>query len=580
MIKASLVVLLGLLASGVLRRRSAATRHWVLAWALACTAVLPALEFVVPSWDAPYSLAWMVPSATESRLVFGDDPGGVQRANQPGRPGASSTAASEWHLPLVQRIWLGGSAVSLLLLAVGLGRLRRIASRATPVHDGPWARALEDVADARRRLPVRLVTGLHPAMLFTWGLWRPTIVLPASAPTWPAERIRAVLRHELAHVRRRDWAVHVFASVLRSVHWFNPLVWMACRQLRLASEQACDDAVLDGGMAAPDYAAHLLDVAQLFRRTGRPGLLPAVNVVRPSGFERRVAAMLTTGVDRSPRSGLIGLAAVSVLVLLTIPLAGLTAAPSPPSPETVVAGGALMPPVSGPAAEPQSDARAQTAISGTVKDPAGRTMPDVVVEVTPISAPGGPKPQVRTGPDGRFEIKGLPPGEYDVASARPGFKRNLIRVALKPNAPVALTIALQIGSLSETISVQGDRKATVGASKPAPLRATPSETARTGADPCDTSPVGGCLTPPRKLVDVKPVYPQALAARGLSANVVVKAILGVDGRLKDLEPEAGPDKQFVDAVLEAVRQWEFTPVRLNGAPQECQVTVTVRFSVQ
>ena len=46
------------------------------------------------------------------------------------------------------------------------------------------------------------------------------------------ERIRVVLSHELAHVRRNDWAVHIAADVVRRLYWFQPLMWIACRQLR------------------------------------------------------------------------------------------------------------------------------------------------------------------------------------------------------------------------------------------------------------------------------------------------------------------------------------------------------------
>ena len=579
MIKATIVVLMGLAASGVLRRRSAATRHWVLSWALACAAAVPVLEYVAPSWNAPSSLAWLASPVSESRLVFGDDSGTDPASSRSMGPGPATPAPSPWRPSRSGWIWLGGIALNVLMLAVGLVRLNRMVSRAAPVRQGPWANALVEAAGGRRSPPVRLLTGPHTALLFTWGLFRPAVVLPATAATWPVGRIRAVLSHELAHVRRRDWAVQLLAELFRCVYWFNPLVWIACRRLRLASEQACDDAVLNAGMGAPEYASHLLDVARLFRNARRPSLLPALTIAGTSGFERRVAAMLGTGVNRSPMTRPFGLATALVLVCLTLPVAGLTVAPSPGAPATPVAVVEAATDRVAPDAARQVSGPAQTALTGTIKDPAGKTMPDVVVEVTPVTAPGGPKPQIRTAPDGRFEFKGLPPGEYEVASARPGFKRNLIRVALKPNAPVELNIGMQIGTLTETVDVLGVRDTATAAATPAPSRPSPPPSVKNEPDPCDTSAVGGCLTPPRKLRHVSPAYPPQLAASGAAATVVVKAVLGVDGRLGRFEPEAGPDQAFVSAVLDAVRQWEFTPVRLNGVPQECQVTVTVRFSV-
>ena len=128
------------------------------------------------------------------------------------------------------------------MLAIALARLAWLASHARPVVDGVWTELATEAAAAYGiRRPVRLLQSEHPAMLATWGLFRPRIILPASAGEWPVDRVRVVLYHELAHVRRGDWAVQLGAELVRTVHWFNPLIWIACRRLRQESEQACDD---------------------------------------------------------------------------------------------------------------------------------------------------------------------------------------------------------------------------------------------------------------------------------------------------------------------------------------------------
>jgi TonB family protein len=134
-------------------------------------------------------------------------------------------------------------------------------------------------------------------------------------------------------------------------------------------------------------------------------------------------------------------------------------------------------------------------------------------------------------------------------------------------------VVLQIGSLRETITVAPGPAANPVSG--AAARRVADETPR--PDPCDNSPSGGCVTPPRKLVDARPVYPPALAAKQAAADVIVNATLRTDGLLGDFRPEAGTDPAFVEAALGAIRQWRFTPVKLNGVPQECQVTVTVKF---
>jgi beta-lactamase regulating signal transducer with metallopeptidase domain len=91
------------------------------------------------------------------------------------------------------------------------------------------------------------------------------------------------------------------AELVRSVYWFNPLLWIACGRLRQESEYACDDAVLNLGVEGTEYATHLLDVARTFRRHGRTlSGSPALAIARPSTLEKRVRAMLNNRLNRSP----------------------------------------------------------------------------------------------------------------------------------------------------------------------------------------------------------------------------------------------------------------------------------------
>src|SRR5262249_30863003 len=88
-------------------------------------------------------------------------------------------------------------------------------------------------------------------------------------------------------------------QALRIACWFNPLVWIVCRHLRLESECACDDCVLSKEIKAHEYAEHLLDLARLLNRSGQ-AWSAALTMARPSTIERRFSAMLNPALNRYP----------------------------------------------------------------------------------------------------------------------------------------------------------------------------------------------------------------------------------------------------------------------------------------
>jgi hypothetical protein len=173
---------------------------------------------------------------------------------------------------------------------------------------------------------VTLLRGDREAVPMTWGVLSPVVWLPPASDEWPSALRRAVLSHELAHVRRRDAATQWLANAVVAVHWFNPLVWVAVRALRAERERACDDAVLSLGVEADDYASQLLDMVRTLGGSGGPA--PAMAMARRSQFEGRLLAILDHAVSRAP-VGSARLAALSAmagaLVLVLGGMRGITA---------------------------------------------------------------------------------------------------------------------------------------------------------------------------------------------------------------------------------------------------------------
>jgi len=316
-IQTTAILLIAVLALPLLRRRSAALRHWVLSSALLFSAVTPAFNLLMPSWSLPAAVAKnAVITPIRERISTMTLPAIDLLANAGVPSGEPSNTRSE--TPVTARqlaggVWLAGALIGLAVLATGLWRLWRLASNSRAMG-GMWNEQTERISEEYAlRWPVQLLQSRNPSVLVTWGVTRPKVILPEGAALWPDDVANIVLRHELAHIRRRDWVAQMIAQWIRIIYWFNPLAWIVCRRLRLEAELACDDAVLVRNINGHEYASHLLGLARSLNTTDR-AWSAVLTMARPSTLERRFAAMLNPDVNRNP------LTRSAVLVTLLIGL--------------------------------------------------------------------------------------------------------------------------------------------------------------------------------------------------------------------------------------------------------------------
>jgi len=533
-VKTSLILALGMLAALALRRRSAAVRHWMLAAALICASTAPIVGRLTPSWTLPAPSAPVAARGPDVDVSF-------TALAPPGAPiePAPRIPASWLVRDLMERaivpIWLCGAALNLLVLVIGMSRLPRLRSPHAPLENPAITESLQRVASTFGvRRPIELVCSSRPAVIVTWGALRPKVVLPADVHGWPRERLDVVLAHEVAHIARGDWLVQTVAEVCKAMYWFNPLFWIACARLRYESERACDDAVMAIGVTSHAYATELLELARSFGRQPRAWLPAPAMAARPSNLERRVRAMLNARLNRGPITRAGRWMSALGLFLITLPIA------------TFAQGGFVT-------------------FSGTVVDPQDRPLPAATITVS--DAQRDVKHETKTDRNGRFELVGLPAGDYTVEAKLLGF-RNLTDTFTVNGQSLDRTLKMQVGELQETITVTSDDGSVTGsrqsgnayAKRPNPVCA-----------PAATEGVGGNIRPPHKVKDVRPGYP------GVSGNVELAATIGTDGTVVDVQvvkadrPELGP------AAIDAVRQWEFDSTLLNCVPIEVQMNVSVAF---
>jgi beta-lactamase regulating signal transducer with metallopeptidase domain/HEAT repeat protein len=351
----ALLAPLGWLILRLLPRSSAVLRYglwWAaLGAALLCplaAAVLDGLGLAVFSRPVVSSPPWLYPASARTEGANGLEPVGstgaagglaqrprpydvtAQPAPREKRNGAP-IAEDRSPLPMKSKA-LEWSTVLFLLWASGvlvlLGRLLRaeravaqVRRQAVPVETGPLRSLLEELAGpmGRRRRPILArVPGL--AAPVTIGVWQPCLLLPEeprragteAPPLQESDSQRAILIHELAHVRRHDYLANLLQRLIEALLWFHPLVWLVSRQLRIEREHVCDDWVLTRTGAATSYAKCLTVLAEAAHASSPlPASVGALHYT--SNLERRITMILN---DQRPLAARLSVRAALLLAAL------------------------------------------------------------------------------------------------------------------------------------------------------------------------------------------------------------------------------------------------------------------------
>jgi beta-lactamase regulating signal transducer with metallopeptidase domain len=307
--KATLVLLLAAAVSALLWRASAAVRHLVWCVAVIGVLALPVFSVVLPAWELPLLPSRAVAAST-AQVMMVEQPRAHAEVDDKALPAEpmpvvhASAGVDAWLPRAAAGLVAAGVVAGLLWLALGFWGVARMGRRAQVVHDPEWLRSAHEAAEQLQlRRPVLLLRDRGAVMPATGGLLWPAVVLPANADEWADDRRRAVLAHELAHVKRFDTLTQALAQVACALFWWHPAVWYAARRLRVERERACDDLVLRTGTRASDYASHLLEIARAHRSPwlASPAL---VSMARPSQLESRLLWVLDAARSRGvPSAG-------------------------------------------------------------------------------------------------------------------------------------------------------------------------------------------------------------------------------------------------------------------------------------
>jgi beta-lactamase regulating signal transducer with metallopeptidase domain len=338
--KAALLLAMSWLGAVLLRRGTAAARHQIWALGVAGALLLPLLCRVLPSLPLPQGIP-----------AIGAD-GSLLATAVVVTGGLTTSAEPSWPSWLAIT-WAAGALLVSLRFLRGHLAARRLSRAAEPAHAEAWLSARRE-AQASLAMTGDVGLGRSEAIKspMTIGVLRPRVLLPAAADGWSPQRLRAVLVHELGHVRRHDTLIQLGAQLACALYWWNPLAWLAAARLRVEREHACDDLVLGAGIRPSSYAADLLEVAR--------GISPdeaahagAICMVDLSWTEARLRRILDAAAPRGPLATRFRLASRGAMLGFVVTLA----CTSSPSALPTTSGASPSAAEVAPAAEDEHEAR-------------------------------------------------------------------------------------------------------------------------------------------------------------------------------------------------------------------------------
>ena len=205
------------------------------------------------------------------------------------RPGRQQTLGS-----ILCALWAAGGLFGCAVTARQWLTLRRLIHSATAPSSDELTVALREEAsrlDVRRSPELRISLQVRSPLLA--GIWRPTILLPASAQN-ASERptLRIMLAHEIAHLKRHDLTWNWLPTAVGWLFFFHPLVWVMLRRWSEAQEAACDELLIQRRVAtAADYGRFLLHLTNRQKVEPHSTLVAAGVLGAYRNLERRILTM-------------------------------------------------------------------------------------------------------------------------------------------------------------------------------------------------------------------------------------------------------------------------------------------------
>ncbi len=468
-----------------------------------------------------------------------------------------------------------GIFLRLVWLLIGFVRLRYLRRKACLF--------LEDQAVVRE---LQWRTGVRVSLLIsddidspvTFGFRMPTVILPLSFRELSEPCQKAVLCHELLHVRRLDWILILVEEVVRSIFWFHPAVWWLINRIHLCREQVVDQEVVQITGSKQPYLDSLLEFA---RALGRPRAVPAPLFIKERHLVQRVALLIR---EVSMSRSRLAVSIIAMFVLMTaafhtsagwFPLTGAPVLAQEPNDTLVVnapqrnpirVGGKVM------------DSRLIRRVDPVYPEAAKRARIQGVVVLT-----------VHVNEEGfvydATVVKGHPLLNQAAVDAVKQWQYSPTLLNGQ-RVPIIATVSVVFNLKGNNSSAQLEDPSTQpGSSLDASVAPSSGYMAGQFANPDATPPrrtalrVGGDIQESKLIYKVNPVYPEEAKADRLEGTVILQVTVNEEGLVSGIIASPGNYQILEEAAIDAVRQWKYSPTLLNGEPVPVFATVTVVFNL-
>lgn len=150
----------------------------------------------------------------------------------------------------------------------------------------------------------------------TFGFLKPIILFPVGlVNALPQQEVEAILWHELAHIKRYDYVFNLLQSLLETLFFYHPMLWILSKEIREVREECCDDLVLKQGLEPMIYAESLLHLARLINAQNNQFVMSTNSL--NSAISTRIKRLFSTTSTPARHKPLTALLVVFLILCLT-----------------------------------------------------------------------------------------------------------------------------------------------------------------------------------------------------------------------------------------------------------------------